>query len=564
MIVTSIFLASGSGLWYQLAAPAQAGAHPSASWAADSLSRAWHEGVDPHVAFDNARTRSTEVLEEAIQSQLGFFFLCSLFLSTYALGALVTKALFLGRLTIIESTKLAERMLKFVMLKVVFLGAVVNPEPHELGTWLLWFAVLAYFRGFVGLARDRCEALLSSPSATPLQHARCLVLLGGILGQTASWMGTYAAATLPDPTPARVSHALLWLFDAVCIFIEASHAILKYGVHAAERFRAQRAEAAGEPAAAGGWEGQAPLLYHAEVLVDLTLHVLTLTHYCHLWYLHGFKLQLIDAVLFLDIRYLVVGIWRRVRGFARYRALTHRLQHSFPPIPADRLADRDCAICMERLQSARARCPAGTPSTWAACAPGCSRRTAATLSSASAPDQGPAAEPSALAHSRSDSSFPSPSPSLPAPLFDLLAGRGRAPHGDGREDDASEHDPRHVAGREASIASAVPLSISSLRPRSWGVGGASALDDPHSLTDKVAQVSVRALSSGIRRRASRCGEADEQLGRNEAEEVSSRPQRQDSRPPLPPSPCASGSRLTTHSHRYGTRQQTRSRASPTL
>lgn len=47
--------------------------------------------TDPGVAFDEARARSSEVLEDVLQSQLGLFFLCSLFLSTYALGALVTK-----------------------------------------------------------------------------------------------------------------------------------------------------------------------------------------------------------------------------------------------------------------------------------------------------------------------------------------------------------------------------------------------------------------------------------------------------------------------------------------
>ncbi|KFM24553.1 E3 ubiquitin protein ligase RIN2 [Auxenochlorella protothecoides] len=332
MIIMSVFLASGSGLWYQLGTIGGGAGQQSASLAADTLSRAWQEGTDPGVAFDEARARSSEVLEDVLQSQLGLFFLCSLFLSTYALGALVTKALFLGQLTILETTKLAERMLKFVMLKVVFLGAVVDPEPHELGTWLLWFSVMAFFRAFVGLARDRCEALLSSPRATPLQHARCLVLLVGILGQAGSWVASYAAAADPSRPSAALSHALLWLFDAVCVAIEAAHAVLKYGVHAVERWKAQRAEAAGADPATG-WEGRGPFLYHVEVGVDLVLHALTLGHYCHLWWLHGFRLQLIDAVLFLDVRYLVMGTLRRVRGYARYRRLTHQLQHSFPPLP---------------------------------------------------------------------------------------------------------------------------------------------------------------------------------------------------------------------------------------
>lgn len=58
------------------------------------------------------------------------------------------------------------------------------------------------------------------------------------------------------------------------------------GVHALERWRALRAEKQGEDGA-GPWEWQGSFLYHLELGADLTLHTLTLGHYCHLWFCHG-------------------------------------------------------------------------------------------------------------------------------------------------------------------------------------------------------------------------------------------------------------------------------------
>ncbi len=67
-------------------------------------------------------------------------------------------------------------------------------------------------------------------------------------------------------------------------------------------------------------------------------------------YLHGLTFQLIDAILFLDIRSIVVSLLKRVRTYLAYRDATHSLQHAYP----DASADQDpCAICMERMQAAK-------------------------------------------------------------------------------------------------------------------------------------------------------------------------------------------------------------------
>jgi hypothetical protein len=51
--------------------------------------------------------------------------------------------MFLGRLTIEESHAALERLVRHVMIKAVFMSAVVDaPDPAELAMWLAWFAPL--------------------------------------------------------------------------------------------------------------------------------------------------------------------------------------------------------------------------------------------------------------------------------------------------------------------------------------------------------------------------------------------------------------------------------------
>lgn len=51
--------------------------------------------------------------------------------------------MFLGRLTIEESHAAMERLVRYVMIKAVFLSAVVDtPDPAELAMWLAWWAAV--------------------------------------------------------------------------------------------------------------------------------------------------------------------------------------------------------------------------------------------------------------------------------------------------------------------------------------------------------------------------------------------------------------------------------------
>lgn len=46
--------------------------------------------------------------------------------------------LFLTRLSPRETSRLAERLIKFILFKVVFCGAVILPDLYEIMLWLSW------------------------------------------------------------------------------------------------------------------------------------------------------------------------------------------------------------------------------------------------------------------------------------------------------------------------------------------------------------------------------------------------------------------------------------------
>ncbi|KAK9805241.1 hypothetical protein WJX72_008208 [[Myrmecia] bisecta] len=300
--------------------------------------------------FDELQHTAQMIGTHILHSELCFFVLINFITSVYLLSALVTKALFLGSLTVSEASKMTERVLKFVVLKIVFLGAVVVPDKLEVMTWIGWFSVVGFLKVFVGLCRDRFESLMSSPSASVAAHVRTFCLLSMLLITDVCWIFMFMSASMELP----LSYLLLWLFDVAVILVEGIQALVKYGVHMYDQMRGAEAERQGRPSSEG-WEAKGAVLYHVELVTDLLLYSMTLAHYSHIFWMHGFALQLLDAILFLDLRSLIVALFTRIRGYQRYRTATHNLNHLFPDASPAQLMQRcdECAICKDHMQVAK-------------------------------------------------------------------------------------------------------------------------------------------------------------------------------------------------------------------
>eukprot|EP00898_Chlorokybus_atmophyticus_P006019 jgi/Chlat1/6418/Chrsp45S06027 len=266
-------------------------------------------------------------------------------------------AVFLGKLTIEESHKLAERLINYVLFKMVFMSAVVeNFELLEVMLWTSWFSVLGFLKMFAGLSRDRFERLCAAPGATVSSHVRTLALVSIIFAVNLScvYMSLVVFSEL------GWSKLLLLLFEAVLIAMDCSQTLLRYGLHLAEAWHMRPNAVSSLDSAAGPWEWRGALLFHIEFAAEVFTLLLTLLHYMHIWCLHGISFQLIDAVLFLNIRAVVGSLRRRVKGFLRYRKATQNLRKAFPDATNEQLLvfNDDCAICKERMSTAK-RLPCG-------------------------------------------------------------------------------------------------------------------------------------------------------------------------------------------------------------
>lgn len=82
---------------------------------------------------------------------------------------------------------------------------------------------------------------------------------------------------------------------------------------------------------------------------SVALHALTLAHTLHVWWLHvaaAQRVQLVDALLLLQVRSLLVVLQARLAGHARYRRLERALRGTFPDAAPGQLADDRCPICL--------------------------------------------------------------------------------------------------------------------------------------------------------------------------------------------------------------------------
>ncbi|MEW5314132.1 MAG: hypothetical protein WDW38_005652 [Sanguina aurantia] len=306
------------------------------------------------VGFAESLSSHTKHTEE-----LSALLLVNVWLSGYALLAMVTSSLFLGRMSSRETTRLAERMIKFVVFKIIVVRAVMTHSLLEMTMWMAWLTSIAYMRVFVGAAKDRLEMLAAAPASTNASHARALSLLSLTLLHNMA-AAVLLVRSLGQHAPGKT---LLLGFDCVIITVDGAKTLMRYGgpinvtLILTQRGLGEAAVVGGREMDGGGgwanWDGHGVLLYHIELVTDLGMHVLTLTHYLHVWVLHGLAFQLIDAVLLLDVHTVASSLNRRVTSYLAYRAATDSLKNAFPDVRMDDGDGEDsceCTICLEKIQ----------------------------------------------------------------------------------------------------------------------------------------------------------------------------------------------------------------------
>eukprot|EP00884_Botryococcus_braunii_P011641 jgi/Botrbrau1/20478/Bobra.145_2s0038.1 len=263
----------------------------------------------------------------------------------FLLGAYSVKYAFLRYMTPYESKRMVERLLKFTVFKFVFLSTTFDLVSMGSGSkWVVWLLGVGYVKAMAGLARDRFESLMSSPSANLHTHARHAGPAGPAAAADAGVDAPLRAHVVP-PHPHRAAvldlrhcHPSPWSWGRPSPNTGCSSG--RSGCRRA-RERRSRGRAAGPSSSTWTWWGT---LRHT---------CSGCLHYLHLWCLHGFHFSVVDIVVFLDIRALCITLLSRIRVYMLYRKATHNL-HQFRDASGAELEDADdCAICKESMQAAK-------------------------------------------------------------------------------------------------------------------------------------------------------------------------------------------------------------------
>eukprot|EP00276_Gloeochaete_wittrockiana_P005160 CAMPEP_0184658560 /NCGR_PEP_ID=MMETSP0308-20130426/25923_1 /TAXON_ID=38269 /ORGANISM="Gloeochaete witrockiana, Strain SAG 46.84" /LENGTH=367 /DNA_ID=CAMNT_0027097651 /DNA_START=87 /DNA_END=1187 /DNA_ORIENTATION=+ len=273
------------------------------------------------------------------ESKLNQLILVNLGYSLLFLIGKITQWFFFGKLRVIESQAVYERLLTYVLFKVVFLGAIVQPELKEYLLWTSWFAVFGFLKTFCSLARDRLEYLTFSPDVPTRIHVKLLILLTGISLSNGLWF--YVCILVLNA--GFVSLFLFLAYESVMLFLDLVQTYVKYALHFWER---QTTDSA--------WD-RGTYVYMAEFVTDVAGLSLTLGHQLHVWIFHGLIFNWIDFFLFLNMRATFNNLRKRINGFRNFRNATSNLDARFPDATAEELArtDRICIFCRDEMATAK-------------------------------------------------------------------------------------------------------------------------------------------------------------------------------------------------------------------
>mgnify|MGYP001044717981 FL=1 len=56
-----------------------------------------------------------------------------------------------------NAQNISDRLLNYILFKIVFVSAILEPDLHELLVWTSWFSILGFLKIFSLLCRDRFE-----------------------------------------------------------------------------------------------------------------------------------------------------------------------------------------------------------------------------------------------------------------------------------------------------------------------------------------------------------------------------------------------------------------------
>ena len=332
----------------------------------EEFTTVWNEAMADRTLRQEALHVFQSLASISLQSDVTVLLLIQWCFSAQALIALMTVKIFLGRLSQREFTRMAERGVRFAIFKLVFAGVIIpqlTSDSADVFFWFAFFSFTAYLRIFIGGAKDRLDFVAALPRASVLSQARPLALtflIVTLVHTVAYQLWKSSSLTLATFT--------LCGFDLFAVQVEVVRILVRYLVYVYEQRALDSAPdviEASDPSPV--WEGKASFLFYLDFSADLIMQCCGLLYYFQIWSLRGgLRLQVVDMVLFMDVRSILLIVARKIRGLMAYRRITHQINFAFPTkcFSQSKLTDgsnespeeeeeHTCAICMEKMSSAK-------------------------------------------------------------------------------------------------------------------------------------------------------------------------------------------------------------------
>ncbi|KAJ2160137.1 hypothetical protein GGF46_002507 [Coemansia sp. RSA 552] len=239
-----------------------------------------------------------------------------------------------GRLSLGEVHHSYDRILNFVLFKVVSVRATLDADWEDLAIWTAAYCSFGALYLIGGLARDHLEGLRMTPAQTGVRWG-FVALMAGVLGATVV-MGAVCWAQL------RPLAGILGI-EVLTILFDVGQTLLKYAAYA---WDSDSTEA---------WEARSDAVLLGEFGTDICILVLTLVHYSHILVINGVTLNIVSVLVFFNIRSIASKLLRKVRKLTAFCKAVESMRCQFPDASKDdivRFNDR-CSICREILVTAK-------------------------------------------------------------------------------------------------------------------------------------------------------------------------------------------------------------------
>ncbi|KAJ2013513.1 hypothetical protein H4S04_006505, partial [Coemansia sp. S16] len=227
-----------------------------------------------------------------------------------------------------------DRILNFVLFKVVSVRATLDADWEDLAIWTVAYCCFGALYLIGGLARDHLESLRLSPAQSGVRW--------GFVGLMASLIALALGLGALSLVLLRPLFSILCI-EALTILFDVGQTLVKYAAYAWDSDSTE------------SWEARSDAVLMCEFATDICILVLTLLHYSHILVINGVTLNIVSALVFFNIRSIASKLYRKTRKLVAFRKAVESMKCRFPDASKEdiiRFNDR-CSICREVLMTAK-------------------------------------------------------------------------------------------------------------------------------------------------------------------------------------------------------------------